>query len=388
MPKFTKRFVESIVPDSQKMIKQWDSELKGFGLIVLPSGRRTYCVQYRNAQRVQKMLKIGVHGQVTTEEARVLAKKYLSGVVHGLDPVKARKENRDLPTINDLARDYLTYHGEKKRPKSLQEDQKLLYRIILPALGDQLVAKLSRREIEELHRAHKRTPYQANRFLALLSKMFSLANAWECREDNPAKGIERYQEEKRDRWLTADELKVLWAVLENYSNQLTACIFKLLILTGARKGELMGAMWEQFDLEAGVWTKPAHLTKQKKNEHLPLSPQAVEILKEMKSQSTSTFVFPGNVNGKPVQEIKRAWETIRKKSGFSDLRIHDLRHTYASHLVSSGLSLSIVGKLLGHTQAATTQRYAHLADEPLRQATALFGNNLDKIVGKEELTSL
>jgi integrase len=387
MPKFTKRFVESIVPDPQKMIKYWDSELKGFGLIVLPSGRRTYCVQYRNTQRIQKMLKLGTHGQITTEEARILAKKYLSGVVHGHDPVESKKENRDLPTMNDLASDYLLHHGEKKRPKSLKEDQRYLTSIILPALGSKLVVHVSRRDIEDLHRAHKNTPYQANRFLALLSKMFSLAMAWNWRSDNPATGIERYREEKRERWLTAEELKVLWSTLDEYSNQFSTNVFKLLILTGARKGELIAATWNQFDLEAGVWTKPAHLTKQKKQEHLPLSPQAIEILEKMAAESTSSFLFPGKVKGKCLQEIKTAWNTIRKKSGFPDLRIHDLRHTYASHLVSSGLSLSIVGKLLGHTQAATTQRYAHLADEPLRQATAMFGNNLDKIIGKKEFPS-
>ncbi|OJW47914.1 MAG: hypothetical protein BGO67_03215 [Alphaproteobacteria bacterium 41-28] len=383
MPKLTKRFVESIMPDDQKMIKHWDSELKGFGLIVLPSGRRTYCVQYRNIQRVQKMFKIGVHGQVTAEEARALAKKYLSGVVHGHDPVKMKKENRNLPTLNDLARDYVLFHGGKKRPKSLKEDKRLLKTIILPAFGNSLVVQISRRDIETLHRDHQKTSYQANRSVSVLSKMFTLANTWGWREDNPAKGIQRYQEEKRKRWLTADELKMLWKVLDEYSNQLTASLFRLLILTGARIGELLPATWDQFDLDSGVWTKPTHLTKQRKQEHLPISSQAIEILKTMKSQSTSPFLFPGKIDGKPTQEVKRAWNTIRKKLGALDLRIHDLRHTYASHLVSSGLSLSIVGKLLGHTQASTTQRYAHLADEPLRQATALFGSNLDKIIEKE-----
>ncbi len=384
MPKLTKRFVESVIPDSHKMIKHWDSELKGFGLIVLPSGRRTYCVQYRNVNRVKKMFKIGTHGQVTTEEARSLAKKYLGGAVHGHDPAKKKKDNQSLPTMNDLARDYVLHHGEKKKPKSLEEDQKLLKNIILPAFGKKNVTDISRREIEELHREHKKTPYQANRALAVLSKMFTLANNWEWREDNPVKGIERYPEEKRDRWLTSEELKVLWKVLDEYSNPLVACIFKLLILTGARKGELTHATWDQFDLEKGVWTKPSHLTKQKKKEHLPLSIEAMEILETMKSQASSPFLFPGKVEGKPVQEIKKSWDTIRKKSGFPDLRIHDLRHTHASHLVSSGLSLSIVGKLLGHTQASTTQRYAHLADEPLRQAAQLFGSTVKKLTTEQK----
>lgn len=385
MPKFTKRFIESIVPDTQKMIKYWDSELKGFGLIVLPSGRRTYCVQYRNAQRVQKMFKIGTHGQITTEEARILAKKYLSGVVHGHDPVKVKKESRNLPTLNDLAQDYLLHHGEKKRKKSLHEDQRMLKALILPAFGNNLVSQITRRDIEAFHREHKSTTYQANRAVSLLSKMFSLANEWGWREDNPAKGIKRYQEEKRKRWLSADELNILWKTLDEYSNPLTASLFKLLILTGARKGELVPATWDQFDLETGVWTKPAHLTKQNREHHLPLSPQALEILREMKLQAISPFLFPGKIEGKAQQEVKRAWNTIRKTSGLLDVRIHDLRHTYASHLVSNGLSLSIVGALLGHTQAATTERYAHLADESLRQATLLFGNILNGIIGKQEV---
>jgi len=358
--------------------------LKGFGLIVLPSGRRTYCVQYRNAARIKKMFKIGTHGQITTEEARSLAKKYLSGVVHGHDPAKIRKENRELPTMADLAHDYVLHHGEKKRPKSLQEDQKLLKNIILPSLGSEQVAHISRRDIEDLHHEHKKTPYQANRTLALLSKMFSLAIAWEWREDNPVKGIERYAEEKRDRWLREEELQILWKVLDEYPNQSAAFIFKLLILTGARKGEILHATWDQFDLKKGVWTKPSHLTKQKKKEHLPLSIEALEILETMKSQTSSPFLFPGKVEGKSIQEIKKSWDTIRKKSGFHDLRIHDLRHTHASHLVSSGLSLSIVGKLLGHTQASTTQRYAHLADGPLRQAAQLFGSRVKKLTEEEK----
>lgn len=384
MPKLTKRFVESIIPDSHKMIKFWDSELKGFGLIVLPSGRRTYCVQYRNVQRIKKMYKLGTHGQITSEEARTLAKQYLSGVIHGHDPVAMKKEARSLPTMSDLANDYVQHHGERKRPKSLQEDLKLLKNIILPSFGNQQLAHISRRDIETLHREYKKTPYQANRCLSLLSKMFSLANGWGWCEDNPVKGIERYVEEKRDRWLTEDELKVLWKVLDEYANQLAACVFKLLILTGARKGELLHATWDQFDLEKGVWTKPSHLTKQKKKEHLPLSIEALEILETMKSQTSSSFLFPGKVEGKPLQDIKKAWDTIRKKSGFHDLRIHDLRHTHASHLVSSGLSLSIVGKLLGHTQASTTHRYAHLADEPLRQATQLFGSRVKKLTAVQK----
>lgn len=384
MPKFTKRFVESITPDSEKTLIFWDTELKGFGVVVLPSGRRTYCVQYRNADRVKKRLKVGVHGHITTEEARDLAKKHLGRVAHGEDLVENAKQIRSLATINELAQDYLVRHGQKKRAKSLNGDKNILENIILPTIGSLKVKTITRREVETLHLELEDTPYQANRVLALLSKMFNLAISWGWREDNPVRGIEKYQEHKRDRWLNDEELQRFFEVLNQYPNHVTAYVFKFLLFTGARKGEALHATWDQFDFERGVWTKPSHLTKQKKIEHLPLSEEALDVLYTLKkiNPRDSLYVFPGRIKGEPLKEIKTFWRSVIKKAELEDVRIHDLRHTHASHLVSSGLSLSIVGKLLGHTQAATTQRYAHLADEPLRQAAALFGSKVSKLTAK------
>ncbi|OJW51157.1 MAG: hypothetical protein BGO67_12585 [Alphaproteobacteria bacterium 41-28] len=384
MPKFTKRFVEAIIPDSEKALKLWDAELKGFGLIVLPSGRRTYCIEYRNADRIKKRLKLGVHGTITTEEARDLAKKRLGQVAHGEDPTEQRKQVNLLPTMKDLAINYIERHGYKKRPKSLQGDLGLLKNVILPSLGNMRVSHVTRRDIELLHKNLQSTPYKANHSLALLSKMFNLAISWEWRDSNPVANIPRYQEEKRDRWLNEEELNQLWEVLERHSERMTAYVFKFLLLTGARKGEALGATWDQFDLEKGVWTKPSHLTKQKKKEHLPLSEKTIEILQIVKKRTPkgSIYVFPGHIQGKPLKEIKTFWKTVLKESKLENVRIHDLRHTHAAHLVSSGLSLPIVGKLLGHTQASTTQRYAHLADEPLRQAVEFFGSKVEKLTSK------
>jgi integrase len=389
MSKFTKRFVESISPDTEKTLKFWDGELKGFGLIVFPSGRRTYCVEYRNADRIKKRLKLGVHGQLTTEEARDLAKKKLGKVALGEDPVEEKKRVRDLSSVEELANNYIERHGYKKRPKSLQEDQKLIRNLILPVIGKSKVINVTRRDIESLHKSLQKTPYQANRTIALLSKMFSLAISWGWRDNNPASGIEKFQEEKRDRWLNQEELDRLWAVLDRYPKNISAYIFKFLLLTGARKGEALGATWDQFDLDKGVWTKPSHLTKQKKREHLPLSEKALDILRSLKNinPKSSHYLFPGRVEGQPIKEIKTFWKKVLKEAGLKDVRIHDLRHTHASHLVSSGLSLSIVGKLLGHTQASTTQRYAHLADEPLREAAELFGSKVGNLINKAEQRS-
>lgn len=385
MPKITKRFVETIIPDSEKTLKYWDTELRGFGLVVLPSGRRTYCVEYRNTDCIKKRLKIGIHGKITTEEAREFAKKQLVLVTHGVDPVMRRQAMKELPTMADLAKDYLEQHGHKKRLKSLIEDQKLLKNIILPKLEKQKVLNVTRREIEALHKDLHKTPYQANRAISLLSKMFSLAVSWNLRTDNPVLGIEKYQEEKRDRWLDQGELDRLWEVLDRYPSNRSAYIFKFLLLTGARKGEALNATWNQFDLEKGVWTKPSHLTKQKKKEHLLLSEKTLELLQRLRKlgHQDSPYLFPGRVEGQPIKETKTFWTKVLKEAKLENVRIHDLRHTHASHLVSSGLSLRIVGKLLGHTQASATQRYAHLADESLRQAAELFGSKVGHRIAKD-----
>lgn len=209
--------------------------------------------------------------------------------------------------------------------------------------------------------------------------MFNLAIQWGWRLDNPIKGVEKYSEQKRYRWLNDQELQKLWSILKTHTNQSVANVIRLLLLTGSRRSEVLHATWDQFDLEKGIWTKPAHTTKQKRMEHLPLSPQTIELLKRMKVRADTHFLFPGRTPRASLQDIKKAWHTIRTRAGLEGVRLHDLRHTHASHLVSSGLSLSVVGKLLGHTQASTTQRYAHLADEPLREATTLFGDKLEKL---------
>lgn len=385
MPKLTKRFVESIEPQLGKNIQHWDSELKGFGVLVLPSGRRTYFVQYVNANRVKKHLKIGVHGQINAEDARSLAKQHLGEITKGKDPAAQKKANKESPLMKDLVRDYLVRHAEgKKQPKSYKEDKRMSEKFILPALGNQRVSEVSRRDIESIHLQLEKTSVQANRVLSLLSKMFNLAIEWGWRLDHPVNGIQRYHEEKRDVWLQDQELNRFWEAVERYPNRLQAIALKLLIYTGARKNELLKATWDQFDLEKGVWTMPPRSTKQKKHHRIPISEQAVAALKTLQelNKNNSPYLFPGKKENKPLEDIKSFWNKIRKEADIEEVHVHDLRHTYASHLVSSGLSLSIVGKLLGHTQASTTQRYAHLADEPLREATALFGAKMDQIMGK------
>jgi integrase len=205
--------------------------------------------------------------------------------------------------------------------------------------------------------------------------MLNLAVRWEMRVDNPARGLERNQEEKRNRYLAGDELRRLTEALAAHPNQDAANAIRLLLLTGARRGEVLGATWDQFDLEEGVWTKPSSHTKQKREHRVPLSAAARLLLVEIKaSAGSSEFLFPASrgTTGH-LTDIKRAWAAICKLAGLAGVRTHDLRHSYASMLANSGLSLPIIGQLLGHTQPNTTQRYSHLLDDPLRAATERVG---------------
>ena len=207
--------------------------------------------------------------------------------------------------------------------------------------------------------------------MALCSRLFSLAVRWGMRTDNPVRGIERNQEGKRERYLSGDELGRLSHALAELPDRGAANAVRLLLLTGARRGELLAARWSDFDLEVGAWTKPASTTKQSKLHRVPLSEAACELLADMrKADPDGVYLFPP-LNGRTAhrRDLDRAWRIVRTAAGIPDVRVHDLRHSYASVLASAGLSLPIIGSLLGHATPTTTARYAHLVDEALRDAT-------------------
>jgi integrase len=212
--------------------------------------------------------------------------------------------------------------------------------------------------------------------------MFSLSIRWGMRPDNPAKGVERNPEERRYRYLSGDELRRLTETLRTHSSQSAANAIRLLLLTGARRGEVLSATWDQFDLEAGIWTKPSSHTKRKREHRVPMSAPARQLLAEMKESSQrrrqqhgepSRHLFPARIGDGPMVEIKSSWTSICNGADLHGLRLHDLRHSFASILASAGLSLPIIGALLGHTQPGTTARYAHLFDDPLRAAADRVG---------------
>ncbi len=355
----------------------YDTEVRGFGFRITAAGAKAFVLNYRIGGR-ERRYTIGAHPDWSVAAAREEAKRLKRQVDQGYDPMGQRHADRAAPTVTDLADRYLEEHAVRKVARAQKDDRAMLEKIVLPAIGRLKVHEVRREDIDQLHREVSQTrPIRANRVIQLLSKMFTLAIRWEYRADNPVKGLHRNPEPTRDRYLSSDELQRLLSVLETHPNQASANVIRLLLLTGARRSELLNATWDQFDLEAGVWTKPSAHTKQKKEHRVPLSAPALQLLSEMKAKAgPSPYVFPGRVPGEPLTEIKTFWAGVCKKANLENCRIHDLRHTYASILASAGLSLPVIGALLGHTQPNTTARYSHLFDDPLREATNQVGSIL------------
>jgi integrase len=271
----------------------------------------------------------------------------------------------------DLAERFITEHVSRLRPSTQKEYKLLIKTAILPGLGKMKVSTVQATDIDKAHRAMTvRAPYRANRLTALLSGMFALAIRSQWRPDNPATGVARNDEHRRERYLSAPELPRLLTALAAHPDRQAAAILTILLLTGARKGEVLSMKWDQIDFDQGLWVKPASATKQRALHRVPLSPEAVTLLQG--TGRDGPFVFP-DPNGKPRGDVKHVWAEVCRTAKLDNLRMHDLRHSFASMLVNSGLSLPVIGALLGHAQAKTTFRYAHLSDDPLRAATARVG---------------
>ncbi len=386
--RLTDKMVKALTSPAAGNRITYDDEVKGFGVRVTMAGAKAFILNYRSGGR-ERRITIGSFPDWSVPAAREHAKGLKRRIDVGDDPMQERHHDRAAPTVNALADRFEAEHLTKRRAATDRDYKSILRLHIRPRLGTMKVADLRHADVEKLHREVAKTaPYRANRAVAVLSKMLSLAVKWEMRTDNPARGIEREPEHKRERFLTPAEIARLGAALLAHPERTSCNAIRLLLLTGARKGETLSATWDQFDLEAGVWRKPGASTKTKKEHRVPLSAAAMTLLSEMRAEAGSDrYVFPGQAKrdpaGKlvrqPLTEIKRVWAAVCKQAGIADdtgkssARIHDLRHSYASILASSGLSLPIIGALLGHTQAATTQRYAHLMDDPLRAATERVG---------------
>jgi integrase len=345
----------------------FDNTVSGLALRVTPNGARSFVLNYTTKAGRNRRLTIGDINTWSAAGARERAKELKREIDTGGDPLKKVEQDRAAPTVNDLVQRYATEWLPKKRERSRIEDERIFH-FITDALGHEKVADVTEDMARALHRkvTKENGPYRANRVLALLSTMMTLAKR--RGSDNPCIGIERNKEIKRTRYLTEEELGRLMVALDKERDKQGADIIRMLLLTGARTAEVLKMEWAQLDLEGKVWTKPHTLTKTAENHRVPLSDEAVALLRELRSAAPDKAKLVFGLF-QPRKSVCHVWSRLRVEAKIEDVRIHDLRHSYASFLVSSGVSLPVIGALLGHKTPSTTARYAHVADDAMRKAT-------------------
>lgn len=369
MPKLTKRAVDALKPDhTDRLI--FDDEIPRFGLRIMRSGIKSYIIQYRSDGHTRRYT-FGKHGPITPDEARTRARQLLAAVDRGEDPSLARQERRAAPTVAELCARFLSeYVPHRCKPSTQREYRRSVELFIVPKLGSLKAVDVQRRHISDVHYQLRDIPYQANRTLGVLSKLFNLAEVWDVRSDgsNPCRHVEKYKEEKRERFLSGAELARLGRILteaEQTGAESPSVIaaLRLLLLTGCRLGEIQTLKWDY--VQGSVLLLPDSKTGAKS---VAIGQAVLDVLARIPQQPGNSYVITGKRPGSHLTDLERPWRRIRTRAALPDVRIHDLRHSFASSAVGLGVSLPMIGKLLGHNQVQTTARYAHLAHEPVRSA--------------------
>jgi len=396
--RLTETFIKALAPPKHGSRLIWDTELTGFALRVFapsktcPTGVRTFLLTYR-VNGTERRYRIGSWPDWSVVAARAEAKEIRQRVDRGEDPARERRERREAPTMVDLAERYEREHLPRKSEQSRHDDGVMLGHILKHVGADRRVAEVHFGDIVALHRSltDSGRPVLANRVVSCASRLFSLSLKPMAGEDrpwrdqalgNPCKGIERNPEQAKERFLSPAEIAAVVEGLDAYGRTPAADCLRLIMLTGCRPGEAMLATWEQFDAQPGFWIKPSSHTKQRRKHRLPLSAPARQLVADVRSLrgeiNPNEFVFPGQIPGQPLQQLRSCWDAVCKHAGLSGVRIYDLRHTFAATGAGGGLSLPLIGRLLGHTQHRTTMRYAHLADDPLREAADKIASAITK----------
>lgn len=412
--KINKRLIETLMP-SQKEYSRWDSSLPGFGVRVRPSGAMSYFFFYRvggGRAGPQKRYTIGNVQKITPEQARAQAKSLAGDVAQGRDPSAQRTSAHKAITVSALADRFMNEHVESKRKASTTAFYRdIIERILKPKLGANKADKVTRAEIAKLHHQLRDTPFQANRVLAVIGSMYTFADRMGLVAEgfNPTQKIERNKENSRERFLTAEELLKLGSALKDAEtiglpwsadetkptakhlpktqrtvvNPYAIAAIRLLIFTGARLREILHLRWDEVDLQRRLLLLPDSKTGKKA---IVLNAPACLVLNSL--PRVGSYVIVGNDPEKPRADLQRPWKIVSKHAGLPGVRIHDLRHTHASVAAAAGFSLPIIGKLLGHTQASTTERYAHLNAGPLHHASENIGKRLAADLGHADPTTV
>lgn len=428
--KITKRSVEAIEPSLRDTFL-WDTEIPGFGCKVTPKGARIYILQYSQLGRDHRVT-IGRHGvEFTAEQAKNEARRLRGAIASGENPALSRSHERSIPTVAELGTRYLEeYARPHKKPSAFAQDTRNLQNHIIPLIGAQRASEVERQDIARVMRdvaagktaKDEKTKLQgrrivrggeivANRVHALLSKMFQLAEDWNFRlpGSNPCRGAKRFTEHKVERYLSVEEFARLGRALNDarrgqlvvdrkakapekrkrggqkkvgprFENPYAVAAIELLLLTGCRLGEVLNLRWSDIDFERRFLLLPDSKTGAKT---VYLSEAALRVVRDIRGRSESPYLFPGKRASEPLRSIRVPWEHVCKAARLDNLRLHDLRHSFASVGAASGLSLPMIGALLGHSQPNTTARYAHLAASPLHQAVDAIG---EKIIGAMQPT--
>lgn len=348
----------------------FDTETKGLMLEVRETGKKTYYFRYQNARGVTRQLRLADASDISLSQARALVAKHRTKLALGEDPCDMKKAVKQVPTVSEFIRQqYIPYVKGYKR--SWATDEGLLRNHVEPVWGKRYMDEIQKQDVVTLMMSHREThaPGSCNRLLILLRYLFNLAVRWETAgiKKNPTAGFPKMEENnKHERYLSKEEGAILYEELMKSDNQMLRYIIPMLILTGARKREVLDAKWVDIDFERRVWRIPT--TKSGRPRHVPISEGAMRILKSVPRYADCPWIFPNPKTKKPFVSIFASWKTARTNAGLPEVRIHDLRHSFASFLVNAGRSLYEVQKILGHAEIKTTQRYAHLRQETLLDA--------------------
>lgn len=377
MARLSVRAIEALKPRSAPYIA-FDDDMPGYGVRVMTSGVKTFVVQYRANGRTRRM-SFGRFGTITPDEARREARELLALAGKGKDPAFETSEKRRSPTVASVCERFLKDHVESRcKPKTHFDYESAIRRIIIPKLGAFKAVDVRRPDIAKLHHQLRETPYQANRVLSILSKLFNLSEIWGLRPDgsNPCRHVKKYAETRRERFLSPDELRCLGEVLDAAGRQKSEsphvlAAFALLVLTGCRLGEIQTLRWDY--VEGDTIALPDSKTGSKR---VYLGKAAQDILARIPRLEGNPYVIAGKIEGQYCTDLEHPWRRIREAAGLEDVRIHDLRHSFASSAVTMGENLPMIGKLLGHRLVQTTARYAHLADDPVKASAERVSSQL------------
>jgi integrase len=371
----------------------WDSKVLGLGLRIYPSGRKAWIYSYRAGGR-KRLISLGPYDGLTDDVldvtgARARAQTERAKVIDGKDPLEARKAARAAGmTVRELAAEYLERHARTHK-RTWREDESRINRSILPRWGSRPVSSIRRTDVATLHARFKDSPYEGNKVLRLVSKMWNLALKWGYLPEtatNPARGVELFHEETRDRWVRPEELPRLVEQITAEPNVYVRSALILYLLTGARKTELLSARWDAVDFSRGELRLPR--TKAGRVHYIPLSAPALAILKTLPREEGNPHVFPGHIRGAHLVNVEKNWRAARKAAGLEDVRLHDLRRTVGSFLATAGESLPTIGKILNHSNASTTSIYARLAEDVGRKPLEEHGARVLSLVGEENARAL